>query len=255
MGVLEILLTVLGAIVAILIIAGIIYMILFRRAIGAMTPDESGEAAEGVYLIKGEAYLNMHIIKGIDGYIAIDAGTTSRNIERELARLGIAPGDIAAVFLTHTDYDHVGGIGLFENAKVYMSSAEEQMIDGKTARSFYVYRNRLKCAYKTIEDGEEITAAGLKVKGILIPGHTPGSMAYVVNGRYLFVGDSVRLINKKAVMPERIFTMNAAETRKSIGKLAGLQGIEYVFTAHYGYSDDFMQTFGEYLPQGSGEGE
>jgi len=33
--------------------------------------------------------------------------------------------------LTHSDFDHAGGLSLFENAEIYLSRDEEQMITKK----------------------------------------------------------------------------------------------------------------------------
>ena len=68
------------------------------------------------FLIKDE-FVNMYLIKDSLGYIAIDAGKDLMVIETELHKLNIKPEEVIAVFLTHSDMDHVAGIPLFKNAK------------------------------------------------------------------------------------------------------------------------------------------
>jgi phosphoribosyl 1,2-cyclic phosphodiesterase len=45
--------------------------------------------------------------------ILVDCGFGVRETTTRLARLGLAPGDIAAIFVTHEHSDHVGGVAAF----------------------------------------------------------------------------------------------------------------------------------------------
>ena len=78
-----------------------------------------------------------------------------------------------------------------------------------------------------MQDDEIIELSGRSIKCIYTPGHTSDSVCYLIDGKYLFVGDS--LINH----PNN--TDN--ELRKlSIEKLAEINGVKYVFSAHYGFT-------------------
>jgi glyoxylase-like metal-dependent hydrolase (beta-lactamase superfamily II) len=134
-------------------------------------------------------------------------------------------------------------VPLFPNAQVYLSRQEEQMINGKTSR-FLIFGNHIsRDDYQLIYDGQILNFAGATIKGILTPGHTPGTMCYLVDGKYLFTGDVVRLIDGKAVEFHQFINMDTPTGIKSIEKLSLLEGIEYVFTAHHGVSDDFEKAF------------
>jgi len=237
-----------GSILSIIILAAAGYWLTLRYGISKFNADESHEAVDGIYVIKNDTYINLHIVKNGEKYIVIDTGVNPEEIKKEMHRFGILPENIEAVFLTHTDYDHVGAVSLFKNAKVYLSFEEEQMINGKTPRALFFKRNRLKCEYNLIKDDETINLSGLTVKGILTPGHTPGSMCYIVNNRYLFTGDVLHLKNSRAALPFKPFNMNSNEAEKAIEKLAKLKGISFIFTAHTGYSNNFELVFEEYLP-------
>lgn len=208
-----------------------------------MRPDDTKELVEGIYAIKDDTYINMHLIKATGGYVAIDAAQHEDVIEREMAKFNIDPQMVKAVFLTHSDYDHVGAIQLFKNAKVYISAAEEQMINGKTARAAFIHKNKLNSSYNLIADNQVLNVAGLKVQGILTPGHTPGSMSFLIDEQYLFTGDTLSLKNKKAEISSEFFNMDTAAVKKSIAKLAAIPGIEYIFTAHFGYTDNVSEAF------------
>lgn len=45
----------------------------------------------------------------------------------QLAKVGLTPADITHLVITHTHIDHVGGIGDFPNAPIYISQAERDL--------------------------------------------------------------------------------------------------------------------------------
>lgn len=238
-----------GIIAAIMVIMSGLYGLKMRSELGKMRPDDTKEIIEGIYVIKDDTYINMHLIKVDNGYVAIDAAQHEKIVKRELNKLNIDPERVIAVFLTHSDYDHVGAVMLFRNAEVYISVAEEQMINGKTARAAFIHRNKLNSDYQLIEDNQTIDIAGLKVKGILTPGHTPGSMCYLINDKYLFTGDTLNLKDQKVEVFNEFFNMDTATNKKSIKKLATLPGIKYIFTAHYGSTDNVEKAFEDWKSQ------
>ncbi len=235
------LLIAIGTVLAVLIVlAGIrVYRMLSDQK--QMTPVATGEIVPGVYAIK-DSYVNMYLVKGADGYVAMDAGNSSETVRTELRSIHVDPAAVRAVFLTHSDQDHVGGLPAFANATIFLSKEEEQMIDGRTAR-FAVMKNKPIPAHEQLDDGQVVEANGLKVTAIFTPGHTPGAACYLVDGRYLFVGDSMRLRNGKADIFSKAINMDSATQLRSLKKLAGLKGVQYAFTAHFGYTDSFDKAF------------
>ena len=119
-----------GIFVGIVAIVVGVFLYKFSSETSKMTPVETGKISEHGYAIKDE-FVNMYLIKDSLGYIAIDAGKDLKIIETELQKLNIKPEEVIAVFLTHTDMDHVAGIPLFTNAKVYMARNEEKMLNGE----------------------------------------------------------------------------------------------------------------------------
>ena len=210
------------------------------REIAKMNHLETEEMVHGIYAIKTKN-ANFYVIKSKAGYIAIDAGGGGKKVAKaELDKLGIDPEKVTAVLLTHTDFDHTSALGLFTNARVYISKQEVQVIDGSTPRLFNLFNNRLKHAYTTIENDSNMEFDGLNVKPILTPGHTTGSMSYLVDGKYLFVGDALSLADGKVKLFNALFNMDDEVQKQSIAKLAKIQGVEYVFTAHYGFAKGYV---------------
>ena len=203
-----------------------------------MTVIETKEVVQNVYAIK-DSFVNMFLVKDSDNYVAIDAGNDVKVIKEELNKLNINTAKVVAVFLTHTDGDHVAALSLFKNATVYMSKDEEQMINGKTAKMMDFHNKILVTKYTLLDDQQTITIGNLKIKGIATPGHTPGSMSYLVNDKYLFVGDAFGIKNGKVDKPNEFFSKDMKAAIKSFDKIKNLPDAEYIFTAHTGYSDNY----------------
>jgi glyoxylase-like metal-dependent hydrolase (beta-lactamase superfamily II) len=170
----------------------------------------------------------------------LDSGIRVSDIRRELAALGIEPNNISGVFLSHSDFDHVGGISIFENAGIYLSHDEEQIMTGKVARKYRLIYNKIfNKPYKLLKNNDEVYIGSIKVKAIETPGHTLGSMSYLIDDSILFVGDTFTF-RKGVICPvARFINMNQSELKKSITKLAKLENIQIALTAHRGYTYDF----------------
>lgn len=232
-----------GIILGVILLASGLYLYKMNSETSKMNACDTKEIIPGIYAVKDSNFVNMYLVKNGSNFVAIDAGINLKIVKQEMDKLKIAPEKVTAVLLTHTDSDHVSAVKLFKNAKVYISSDEEQMINGKTARAAFFMKNKLDSAHEIIKDNQIIDISGLKVKGILTPGHTPGSMSYIINNKYLFTGDTLSLKNQKAELFNKFFNMDSAAEEKSIGKLAALPDIKYIFTAHYGYTDNFQKAF------------
>jgi len=153
--------------------------------------------------------------------------------------LGINPDDVTAVFLTHTDGDHVGALKLFDKAKLYMSKEEEQMISGKKSKFLWFGNSIPRTDYILLEDREIIRVGNLKIEGILVPGHTSGTMAYLINDKYLFTGDILSLQDGKIAPIPAFFDMDNAQAIESMEIIRHIFTAEYILTAHWGYTDDY----------------
>ncbi len=93
--------------------------------------------------------------------------------------------------------------------------------------------------YTLLDDRQTVNFGNITVKGYLTPGHTSGSMCYLVNGKYLFTGDVLSLKAGKIGRFNKFFNMEDEEANRSIGNITNIPGAEYIFTAHYGYTNDY----------------
>lgn len=229
----------------IVLTAGLFGFMKYRidKEIKTLCPAPTGLAAPDLYVIR-DTFTNFYVIKNNDAYVAFDAGNDIKEDLDQMRKLEIDPLKVSAVFLTHTDADHVASVALFKNAVFYISRDEEQLLTGKIHR-FFILNNSLPVSHVVFDDGQIIDAAGVKVQAIVTPGHTPGSACFVVNDTYLFTGDTIGLRNGVAGKFSDVFNMDTKTQLISHDKLKKLTGISVICTGHHGITYDFRKAFGE----------
>ena len=204
-----------------------------------MRPIPDGRVAEGVWAVK-DTSVNLFIIRGIRGFIAIDAGMNTDEVTQSLRKLSIVPSDVHTVLLTHTDPDHSGGISAFPNAVRILSSLEEPMILGEEDRILFGIsrsgRNPIADEpYQLVDPGVTLNIDGRTIQVVSTPGHSPGSTTYIVDGRMAFIGDA-GIQSRGTIVPLPRPLNNSHETaeRTIMDFLNSYDGLEYIFTAHDG---------------------
>ena len=227
-----------GILLVLIVIFFIGYMIKAKSEIKKMTPCETKEITTNIFSIQ-DSFTNLFLMKDSTSYIAIDAGNNLDVVSEEMKKLNIDPDQVTAVLLTHTDGDHIAALKLFKNAKVYLSKQEEQLLTGEKYR-FLFFGNSIDAdEYTLIEDQQIFTLGNLKIQGILTPGHTVGSMCYLIDDKYLFVGDALSLKGGKIDKFNKFANTDTKTAIKSISLITKLPNAEYIFTAHYGYTDNY----------------
>jgi len=190
-------------------------------------------------IIFNDPLVSSYLIKCDSGYIAIDAGLLVSTTAKALSINKILPDEVKFVFITHSDIDHHRAAELFKNAAIYISAPEIEMINNHVPRisilpfmkNYFTHHS-----YKTLNDGEELLIGKKRIKCILLPGHTEGSMGYLVDGKYLFSGDAFRIKKGKLVPPNiKLFVMNPDKMNESIENVNEKKGIEYIFTGNSGF--------------------
>lgn len=128
---------------------------------------------EQVQLDFGGFGVNAYIIHAPEGDIIVDAGAEPEKI------LAATTQPVAAILVTHNHADHISALDEVRseaNALVYMhpTDADGAGIEG----------------YEPLEDGQELSLAGETMQVLHTPGHSPGSVTFVV-GEDQIVGDLV----------------------------------------------------------------
>jgi glyoxylase-like metal-dependent hydrolase (beta-lactamase superfamily II) len=195
----------------------------------------------------------MFVYTAGESPICFDTGISEAPIKQGFDALGYKPEDVEYVFLTHTDRDHVGGLNLFKNADVYLSIDEEQMVNKTTPRFLgFVHNRPLKKTYRLLNDGDIVEAGQTKIEALATPGHTPGSMSYLVNESILFAGDTLALREGKVRPFSKLHLgdmihMDIATQTESVKKLAKLKNISLLVTAHTDFTTDFQSAMSDWV--------
>ncbi len=193
---------------------------MYRLDCGHMTlGDKSVMSDEGLY--KGQSYdivMSCYLIKHGDDWMLWDTGlpkkylqgpltegtfTTKvdRTIVQQLGDLGLRRDDIKYVAVSHAHFDHSGQVDEFPDATLIIQRAElEAMADRGKASSHYIdpalfgtHVKDGKLERVRVVDGDVDLFGDGTLQTIRTPGHTPGSMALLVDlrnaGPYVLSGD------------------------------------------------------------------
>ena len=118
--------------------------------------------------------------------VVVDPGGDPSALRIELAHMGTRA---AAVFVTHTDVDHIAGVADLAGgtgAEVWAPAAEmEALTTGQTRGTYGVTPY---AAEHAVSDGDRIVVAGLEFDVVDVPGHSAGHVAFVTEGM-IFSGD------------------------------------------------------------------
>lgn len=194
-----------------------------------------------------QSRLTSSLYTGNDSIICINSGLGRNLIIRELDTLGVNPRRVTHLFLTHSDFDHAKGLAVFEKAEIYLSSDEEPLITKQKVRmAGFIYNPEIKKPYHYLEDGEVVAVGPTRIRAIATPGHTSGSMSYLVDKSILFVGDAFKLVNNKVYPKRRFYNMDQEQHKESIKKLAQLEHVRLACTAHNGYTKEFSAAISDW---------
>lgn len=116
--------------------------------------------------------VNSYVVHAPEGDVIVDAGAEPEKI------LDATRAPVAAILVTHGHADHVNALEFVRRqtgAPVYMHPADaEGKVEG----------------YEPLEDGRVLDLAGLGIRVFHTPGHSPGSVTFVV-GDDQIVGDLI----------------------------------------------------------------
>jgi len=127
-----------------------------------------------------------------------------KSITDQLAEIGLKPGDIGRVAISHTHGDHIGNVGLFPDSTIMMQRAEYSWIhspDGPNANvnQLMALARKLLGTPKNLQliDGDTDVFGDGSVTLVSTPGHTPGHQSLLVHlkksGFIILSGDVAHL--------------------------------------------------------------
>jgi glyoxylase-like metal-dependent hydrolase (beta-lactamase superfamily II) len=177
--------------------------------------------APGIYRL-GDRMVNYYLVLDDDGITLVDAGLPTHHgqLTEALAHLGRGIGEVRAVLITHGHLDHIGmaeRVRVDSGATVYVHAADAPTLANprqafgmsKPERSLFSYALRRPAAlaaplhlaragsFRTppvqrtdaVDVGRRMAVPGAPLV-VAVPGHTRGSVAYVLPERgVVFTGD------------------------------------------------------------------
>ncbi|HMA33347.1 MAG TPA: MBL fold metallo-hydrolase [Chloroflexia bacterium] len=198
----------------------------------------------GFYTFTGLLVGRVYLIRDPDGMTLIDTGLglAADKILAQIAAAGGQARQIKRILITHAHPDHIGGLPKLKaqtGAQVIASALERPTIEGRQpipgppAEQLPSWVRLLRPPPVTlpgtpvdreVADGELLpdVMGGLRV--IATPGHAPGHLAFwQPERRILFCGDvMMRIPRPQLRLPVAAFTVDMAENKRSIRRLAAL---------------------------------
>ncbi len=219
-------------------------------------PLNTGWIDEHVACVR-EWVANIFFYRKGETILMIDAGYNYDRLKEKMSWLGIDPGRIRHILITHQNTDHVGAVeadssGLFRNAKLYIGETENRYLTGEVHRKVIYHLYRLPQVTIPNEkvlltDGQVFEIDGIRIECFLVPGHTWGHMVYLLDDRYLFTGDTLWFGADGGCS---FISALAEDNKLAVRSLSALEtklqsrGLHPLFiTGHTGWTDNFDFAF------------
>ena len=155
--------------------------------------------------------VSSYLVMDGDQAVLFDTGMGFESITEAVRQITSLP---IKVFLTHAHWDHIGGCHEFEHVSVYKHPFEESRLRSGYDISGHLVKGITR--FQTVADLEVIPMNSFSLQVIHTPGHSPGSVCYLLpEKRLLVAGDLVYKGPIYLFLPES----NLEEYRRSITKL------------------------------------
>lgn len=133
---------------------------------------------------------NTYLVSENGRGILIDVGSDGEDLYLYALKEGIT---LEAVLLTHGHFDHANGCAELQQKgiKIYIHEADaEKLYTYKGMAAFAGVKLNAFKADEFVEDGETLSLIGKKINVLHTPGHSKGSVCYVIDDS-VFCGDTL----------------------------------------------------------------
>ena len=155
---------------------------------------------------------NCYVLRGDSGTVLIDPGPPggAETVISGLTAVSVQPEDVRLILVTHGHLDHYGAaaevrgwcgapVAAFRSAPTFSQDRRNalppaQTLRGSLVRGVYLLLSPMARfvpleAGLLLDDGADLSPYGVDARAVLVPGHSPGSIAVITPEGDAFVGD------------------------------------------------------------------
>jgi hydroxyacylglutathione hydrolase len=194
--------------------------------------------------------VNSYLLKTETGFYLIDTGMTNarRQLEGELEKHEVNPGNLKLILLTHGDFDHTGNavylrekygsqiamhrgdVGMLENGDMFWNRKFDNRLLRFLMKTFMPFKAENQGKPDIfLEDGTSLSEYGLDATVYNTPGHSTGSMCVLTASGELICGDLFTSSKGKGELNSMMY--DKAEGNASLERLKQLP-IQTVYPGH-----------------------
>lgn len=187
-------------------------------------------------------------IRTSGGLILIDALNTVQEAETivapSLRKVGLDPADVKYVIVGHGHFDHFGGAPYFQDtykARIAMSGLDWDLIERPNPNANPAQASRPRPRRDVVvSDGDRITVGDTTITLMVTPGHTVGTLAYLIPVRHRGQPLTVLMLSGANITPDRasLTAFNRAlDAARAAGAQALINGHPGLFGDELGWMD------------------
>ncbi len=128
-----------------------------------------------------------YVVSNEQTAVLVDPGSGYHHSEllANIQKLGFGLNRVKAVLLTHCHVDHSRGAHLFrdEGIPIYASAKTAEILKRGGHEVWYEFPEHVVPTHvdRILEDGETVEIEGLSIDVLCTPGHTPGSLSFLLD--------------------------------------------------------------------------
>lgn len=181
----------------------------------------------------GELSANCYFVTADDDEsLLIDTGAPSKELDRIIDEFGA--DKLKYILLTHGHFDHIANTANvkreYPNAKIVLGEKEKNFASRDNLNLSLFFDGTIDHFKPDIlvNEGDELPFGKYSIKVLATPGHTIGGICYII-GDNIFTGDTlIAGTTGRTDFP----TGSIADMRKSIARLAAIEGDLNVYCGH-----------------------